>query len=73
MSERRVYVRHLRSAGYCLIPGGREWFEHHNLDWRSFIKNGIELETLQRIDDVMCQRVCREALKEYDNGPDNRV
>lgn len=73
MSGILVHARHIRAAGYCVTPGGKEWFEHHKIDWRSFVRNGIPLEALQKIDDEMCRRVCNEAIKEYENGAGNRV
>lgn len=62
--EPRVYVRHLRLAGFCLVPGGRDWFNLHGLDWRDFVKNGIPVSKVERIDDLLCKRVCEIALKD---------
>lgn len=64
-SEVRVYVRHIRACGYCLVPGARDCARHHGLDWRDFIRNGIPVSTLKAINDVMCQNIVAKALQEY--------
>lgn len=61
----RIYARHLQKSGFCLIPGGRDWFKAHDLDWRSFIENGIAISDVEHIDDAMCKAAIRAALKEY--------
>lgn len=64
--EPRVYARHLRACGYCLIPGGRDWAKHHGVDWRDFIKNGIPVSVLREVNDPMCQRVIAKAVQEQE-------
>lgn len=61
----RVFPRHLQMSGFCLVPGGRDWFKVHGLDWRSFIENGIAVSEVEHIDDVMCRAAIRAAMKEY--------
>lgn len=61
----RVYSRHLRSCGFCLTPGGRTWFQQHGLDWKDFIRNGVEMSVLEAIDDALAKRVVAAAKKEY--------
>jgi hypothetical protein len=46
----RVTVTELRRAGHC-ASGIRRWFEAHDLDFRDFLKNGIEEETLRQTGD----------------------
>lgn len=67
--EVRVYVRHIRACGYCLIPGARDCARHHGLDWRDFIRNGIPVSTLKMINDVMCQNIVAKALQEHSQKP----
>ena len=64
-SEPRVYVRHLRACGFCLIPGGRDWFKQHGLSWRDFLRNGIAVSALSGIDDALMRRVVDKALEEH--------
>lgn len=40
----RIIFSDFREAGIC--PTARYWFEEHGLDWRHFVKNGIEVEDL---------------------------
>ncbi len=51
-----VRVRDLRHMGYC-HAGARRWAKRHEIDWNDFVKNGIAIEMLERIDDAMCQRL----------------
>lgn len=45
-----VTVTDMRRAGYC-ASGIRGWFEQHDLDFRDFLKNGIDIETIREIGD----------------------
>jgi len=47
-----VTTRHMRSIpgfskkpGFC-VPRSRQWAERQGLDWRDFVRNGIEAEKL---------------------------
>ena len=51
-----VRVRDLRHMGYC-HAGARRWAKRYEIDWNDFVKNGIAIDTLERIDDAMCQRL----------------
>ena len=51
-----VRVRDLRHMGYC-HAGARRWAKRHAIDWNDFVKNGIAIEMLERIDDAMCKRL----------------
>lgn len=64
----RIYPHHVQQCGYCLVPGARDWFKHHNLDWRSFVYNGIDASQLAGIQDSLCTAVIEQALKESANG-----
>jgi hypothetical protein len=41
----RITIDDVRKAGHCAL-GARRWFESHGLDFRDFLKNGIETERL---------------------------
>ena len=60
----RVYVRHVQACGFCLRRGAKPWFEEHNLNWASFVREGIPIEELEAIDDMMCRAVVAAALQE---------
>lgn len=46
----RVYVRHLRSQNWC-VKGIRYWFEVHGLDYKDFVRNGIEADVVRATGD----------------------
>lgn len=57
MSE-KVTAADVRKAGYCL-KGCRAWFEDHpDLDYRDFVRNGIDPSVLPQ-DDAVVQHVLR--------------
>lgn len=39
-----------RAEGVC--KGARHWFERHGLDWRDYIRNGIDVERLRATGDI---------------------
>ena len=44
-----VTIADFRACGIC--PRARLWFNEHGLDWRGFVRNGIELEALEATGD----------------------
>ncbi|MFW6002385.1 MAG: hypothetical protein ACOCQD_03515 [archaeon] len=49
----KMYVQDLRKAKYCL-KGSRRMFKRLGLDWQDFLKNGIDVEELEKkVDDAM--------------------
>jgi hypothetical protein len=61
--EVRVWPRHIRTAQICL-PGSRDFFAKHELDWRDFLRNGIPVRVLEEIGDPIALRAAAAALKE---------
>ena len=61
-----VTVSDLRKGGYC-VSGAKRWFEAHDLDFRDFVKNGIDAEVVRPIGDPMSQR-CIEIAEEREDG-----
>ena len=66
--EPRLYARHVRACGICLIPGARNWFALHGLDWRDFLRNGIPVSTVEAIGDSIAREAVGHAMKEHNNG-----
>lgn len=64
----RVYVRHVVAAGFCLVPGARDWFTSHGISWRDFIKEGVEISVVEATNDSLGLRVAQIARKEHENG-----
>lgn len=46
----KITITDLRRAGHC-ASGIRRWFEAQGLDFRDFLKNGIDEETLRATGD----------------------
>lgn len=59
----RVHIRHVRAARLC-TKGGREWFARYNLSWSDFLKNGIDIETLEATGDPLAARAIAKAREE---------
>lgn len=50
----------IRSIRYC-NRGSREWFARHNLDWKTFVSQGLPVEAFGDIDDPMLKRAIEQA------------
>ena len=61
----KVYVRHMRAAGVC-VKGSREWCKANNIDFREFVRDGIDAEILKRLNDPITNRLVEAA--ERENG-----
>ena len=62
----RIDINDIRQAGHC-VRGAREWFERHDLDFRAFLKGGIDVETLLATGDHLAVDVI-ERKRERDGG-----
>ena len=56
MSDLIVTIAHVRAAGLC-VNGSRAWFARHGLDFRAFLREGLDAQTLLATGDAMAQRV----------------
>jgi len=56
MNGLRVTINDVRSMGYC-VRGARRFCLDHSGDWADFLQNGIEVSTLEGIDDAMVAKV----------------
>lgn len=45
-----ITISDARAAGYC-VAGIRRWFDLHDLDFRSFVQEGIEPEKIEALGD----------------------
>lgn len=57
MSKLIVTAKHVQAAHMCLKPGAQNFFKRHNLDFRDFIKNGINAELLIETGDALALEV----------------
>ena len=60
MSDLIVTIAHVRAAGLC-VNGTRVWFARHDLDFRTFLREGCAAETLLDTGDAMALRVVERA------------
>ena len=53
-------MQHCREMGYCAF-GVRRFFNEHGLDFKDFIKNGVDEETLARTEQGMALKLIEHA------------
>lgn len=58
----KVDVAMLQRNGFCL-SAVRRWFKEHNLDFRDFLDNGIDVEVLRGLNDGLADRAIEFAEK----------
>lgn len=51
-----ITIDHVRAVGLC-VNGTRTWFSRHDLDFRAFLRDGCDADTLLATGDAMAQRV----------------
>ena len=64
MSDIRIRAKHLRTQGFCLVPGARDWCAMHGIDFRRLVKEGIPIGEVEQIDDLFCRRAIEQAKKD---------
>jgi len=50
----KITVKHLRIAineGTACVTGAINFCKLHNIDWKDFVKNGIEVKELEKVND----------------------
>lgn len=52
----KIYINDIRKQGYC-VNGIKDFCKLHGINFRDFIKNGIQEEDVAGIDDAMLQRI----------------
>lgn len=58
----KIIYADVRALEYCL-PGVRKWFDENGMDFQDFMKNGIELSSVEHLTDAMAIRVIEQAKK----------
>ena len=64
----RVYPRHARQCGFCLVPGVKTWMETHGFSWQVFIREGLPAADIQAVGDAMGNDVVNKAIEEAAAG-----
>lgn len=55
-----ITIDHVRASGLC-VHGTRGWFARQGLDFRAFLREGIDAQTLLATGDAMALRVVERA------------
>lgn len=59
----KITIQDCRAAGYCINPGVKKVCEEHGIDFRSFVRNGLDIEVAETYDSAFIQRVIGFAKK----------
>ena len=62
----KIYIRHIREAGYCRKEGVKPFFDAYNWDWPDFLANGIDVEIVKKTKDAMALKIVEIAEREQD-------
>lgn len=63
----RITITDIRAAGHC-VAGARGWFRTYDLDFRDFLKNGIDAEVLLATGDALAEQVVERKIERESNG-----
>ena len=55
----KIYINDLRRNGLCL-SGAKRFFDEHGLDWRAFVKDGINSDALEATGDCMALKLVED-------------
>jgi arsenate reductase-like glutaredoxin family protein len=64
-------IQDIRDVHLC-ARGAREWFAAHNLDFRDFLQNGMNVERIEAIDDHFAQMVAQHVRNKHNEVNDGR-
>jgi hypothetical protein len=63
-----VTITDVRMAGHC-VAGARDWFRAYDLDFREFVRNGMDSDILLATDDALAKQVIERKLqRESEDG-----
>ena len=60
MTDLIITINDVRAAGLC-VNGSRAWFARHGLDFRVFLREGLDADTLLATGDAMALHVVEYA------------
>jgi len=58
----KIQIRDVTKHGYC-VSGIKYFCRLHGIDFKSFVKNGIDVENVIDIDDAMLKQVLNKIIK----------
>lgn len=50
------------------VTGIRTFFNYHNLDFRSFVRDGVDSSELEKLNDAMANKAIKNAIARQKNG-----
>ncbi|WP_374663938.1 hypothetical protein [Acinetobacter sp.] len=62
----KIYIRHIRAAGYCRKEGVKPFFDAQKWDWPDFLANGIDADIVEKTNDAMALKIVEIAQAEED-------
>ena len=62
----KIYIRHIRTAGYCRKEGVKPFFDAQKWDWADFLANGIDADIVKKTNDAMALKIVDIAQAEED-------
>jgi hypothetical protein len=57
-----ITITDIRNAGHC-VSGARAWFREYDIDFRDFLKNGIDSEVLLATGDALAEQVIQRKIE----------
>jgi len=51
-----ITIDDVRSAGHC-VRGAKDWFAHYDLDFKAFLRDGIDEATFLATGDAIAQQI----------------
>lgn len=66
-----VRIGDVRAAGYC-VQGARRWAESHGIDFKDFLRDGIDAEVLRQSGDGLALRLLTQIEASREVGADGR-
>lgn len=64
MSELKITVQHIKSAGFCVHVGARRFCAAHGLDFHKLMHGGIPVSEVAGIQDALLDRVLIEVYRD---------
>ena len=63
----RITIDDVRRAGHC-VRGARRWFEAHDLDFRTFLKEGLPAQAFLDTEDALGIQVVERTIERAGHG-----
>jgi arsenate reductase-like glutaredoxin family protein len=57
----KIYINDVRKSGHC-VRGAKKWFQEHDMDFRDFLRNGVDSETFVTKGDGLAKKVVEDKI-----------